>query len=330
MYDFGINDSVISDIRGMVIGMVEKIKKIGSSIGENRFGGMIINLLGVAIGSFIYACGISLFLDPNNLAPGGASGLAIVLNRICNIETGTLYFIINVPIMVLGLWKYGIRFIASTFFSILLNSYFTNKLAHLGALTDDLLIATMAGSVLVGVGVAIVFKSRATTGGTDIIVKVLHDKYKHIKTGVIFLLTDIVIVAFSGFVFKDINIIIYALISVFVQGKVLDLVLYVQHQIKHLALNKHRNKRVYNDVDVLEHEPGERNYHNICEQEDNSCLDMLIFIVQNLHYNVRSSCCRPALKYNSNTHTHKNASCHSRNQKVIRERAKMRKLICEI
>ena len=76
--------------------------------------------------------------------------------------------------MVLGLWKYGIRFIASTFFSILLNSYFTNKLAHLGALTDDLLIATMAGSGLVGVGVAIVFKSRATTGGTDIIVKVLH------------------------------------------------------------------------------------------------------------------------------------------------------------
>lgn len=254
MYDFGIDDSVISDIREMVIGMVEKIKKIGSSIGENRFGGMIINLLGVAIGSFIYACGISLFLDPNNLAPGGASGLAIVLNRICNIETGTLYFIINVPIMVLGLWKYGIRFIASTFFSILLNSYFTNKLAHLGALTDDLLIATMEGSVLVGVGVAIVFKSRATTGGTDIIVKVLHDKYKHIKTGVIFLLTDIVIVAFSGFVFKDINIIIYALISVFVQGKVLDLVLYGGDEAKLFYIISDNpeaiSQRIMNEIDI--------------------------------------------------------------------------------
>ena len=175
-------------------------------------------LIGIALGSFIYACGISLFLDPNNLAPGGASGLAIIFNRITGLETGTLYFIINVPIMLLGLWKYGVRFIATTFFSILINSYFTNMLAGVGALTSDPLIATMAGSVLVGVGVAIVFKSRATTGGTDIIVKVLHDKYKHIKTGVIFLLTDIVIVAFSGFVFKDINIIMYALISVFVQG----------------------------------------------------------------------------------------------------------------
>ncbi len=230
------------------------IKKLGAALRKKKFGDAIINLLGVAIGSFIYACGISLFLDPNNLAPGGASGLAIVLNRICNIETGTLYFIINVPIMVIGLWKYGVRFIASTFFSILLNSIFTNQLAKLGALTDDLFIATMAGSVLVGVGVAIVFKSKATTGGTDIIVKVLHDKYKHIKTGVIFLLTDIVIVAFSGLVFKDINIIMYALVSVFVQGKVLDIVLYGGDEAKLFYIISDNpdaiSERIMKDIDI--------------------------------------------------------------------------------
>lgn len=230
------------------------IKKLGAALRKKKFGDAIINLLGVAIGSFIYACGISLFLDPNNLAPGGASGLAILLNRICNIETGTLYFIINVPIMVIGLWKYGVRFIASTFFSILLNSIFTNRLAKLGALTDDLFIATMAGSVLVGVGVAIVFKSKATTGGTDIIVKVLHDKYKHIKTGVIFLLTDIVIVAFSGLVFKDINIIMYALVSVFVQGKVLDIVLYGGDEAKLFYIISDNpdaiSERIMKDIDI--------------------------------------------------------------------------------
>lgn len=230
------------------------IKKLGAALRKKKFGDAIINLLGVAIGSFIYACGISLFLDPNNLAPGGASGLAIVLNRICNIETGTLYFIINVPIMVIGLWKYGVRFIASTFFSILLNSIFTNRLAKLGALTDDIFIATMAGSVLVGVGVAIVFKSKATTGGTDIIVKVLHDKYKHIKTGVIFLLTDIVIVAFSGLVFKDINIIMYALVSVFVQGKVLDILLYGGDEAKLFYIISDNpdaiSERIMKDIDI--------------------------------------------------------------------------------
>ena len=105
-----------------------------------------------------------------------------------------------------------------------------------------------------GVGVAIVFKSRATTGGTDIIVKVLHDKYKHIKTGVIFLLTDIVIVAFSGFVFKDINIIIYALISVFVQGKVLDLVLYGGDEAKLFYIISDNpeaiSQRIMNEIDI--------------------------------------------------------------------------------
>ncbi len=230
------------------------IKNIEKSIRKNKFGDMLINLIGVALGSFIYACGISLFLDPNNLAPGGASGLAIIFNRITGLETGTLYFIINVPIMLLGLWKYGIRFIATTFFSILINSYFTNILAGVGALTSDPLIATMAGSVLVGVGVAVVFKSRATTGGTDIIVKVLHDKYKHIKTGVIFLLTDIVIVAFSGFVFKDINIIMYALISVFVQGKVLDMVLYGGDEAKlfYIISDKPQaiSERILKEIDI--------------------------------------------------------------------------------
>ena len=230
------------------------IKNIEKSIRKSKFGDMLINIIGIALGSFIYACGISLFLDPNNLAPGGASGLAIIFNRITGLETGTIYFIINVPIMLLGLWKYGVKFIATTFFSILINSYFTNMLAGAGALTSDPLIATMAGSVLVGVGVAIVFKSRATTGGTDIIVKVLHDKYKHIKTGVIFLLTDIVIVAFSGFVFKDINIIMYALISVFVQGKVLDMVLYGGDEAKlfYIISDKPQaiSERILKEIDI--------------------------------------------------------------------------------
>ena len=230
------------------------IKNTENSIRKSKFGDMLINIIGIALGSFIYACGISLFLDPNNLAPGGASGLAIIFNRITGLETGTIYFIINVPIMLLGLWKYGVKFIATTFFSILINSYFTNMLAGAGALTSDPLIATMAGSVLVGVGVAIVFKSRATTGGTDIIVKVLHDKYKHIKTGVIFLLTDIVIVAFSGFVFKDINIIMYALISVFVQGKVLDMVLYGGDEAKlfYIISDKPQaiSERILKEIDI--------------------------------------------------------------------------------
>ena len=202
------------------------IKRIRNSIKQNHVCSVILNIFGITVGSFIYACGISLFLDPNNLAPGGIVGLSVIFNRLIGVETGTLYFILNIPIMLLGLWKFGMRFIASTFFSIILNSFFTNLLAGVGAVTNEPLLAALAGSILVGVGVAVVFKSKATTGGTDIIVKVIHEKYKHLKTGAIFLLTDIIIVTASGFVFKDFNIIMYAFIAVFVTGKVMDMVLY--------------------------------------------------------------------------------------------------------
>ena len=72
------------------------------------------SLIIIAAASFIYAVGISLFLDPNQLAPGGVTGIAVILNRLVNIETGTLYFLLNVPIVILGIWKFGIRFIAKT------------------------------------------------------------------------------------------------------------------------------------------------------------------------------------------------------------------------
>lgn len=182
--------------------------------------------VGIVVGSFIYAGGISLFLDPNNLAPGGLVGISVILNRIISIETGTLYFVLNIPVILLGLWKFGFRFMLGTFGAILCSSFFTNLLSGYGAITSEPLLAAIAGSIMVGVGIGIVFLSGATTGGMDIVIKVLREKYKHLKTGFLFLVTDIIIVTISGFIFRDFNIAMYALIAVAVSGKVLDYVLY--------------------------------------------------------------------------------------------------------
>ncbi len=184
------------------------------------------NVLGIVLGSFMYACGISLFLDPNNLAPGGLIGIAVILNRLLGLETGTLFFVLNIPVVCLGLWKFGPRFIGSTFFAIAINSVFTNDMAGFGVVTTDPLLASLAGSILVGAGIAFVFRSGATTGGIDIIIKIIRMKYKHLKTGHLFLSIDIVIVVISGFVFQDFNIVMYALIAVVVSGRVIDYVLY--------------------------------------------------------------------------------------------------------
>lgn len=186
----------------------------------------ITQFLMIFIASAVYAAGISLFLDPNNLAPGGVTGISVILNRLSDIPTGTLYFLINIPIMLLGLWKFGAHFIARTAFSIVCTSVFTNILGHYDPLTRDPLLAALAGSVMVSVGIGFIFIAGATTGGTDIIIKVLRQKKPHLKTGSLFLMTDFIIVFLSGFVFHDLDTILYALLAVIIMGKVLDYVLY--------------------------------------------------------------------------------------------------------
>lgn len=204
------------------------------------------NLLIIAAASMIYAAGISLFLDPNKLAPGGITGIAVILNRLVDMETGTLYFLLNIPIILLGIWKFGIRFIAKTAYAITLTSVFTNILTPIGALTEDLLMAGAVGAILVAIGVGLIFKAGATTGGTDIIIKILRLRYRHLKTGFLFLCMDVIIVTISGFVFRDLNLAFYALATVIISGKALDYVLYGGDEAKMLYIITEEPKQIGN------------------------------------------------------------------------------------
>ena len=193
----------------------------------NKTGVCVIkDLVVIAVAAMIYAAGISLFLDPNNLAPGGVTGISVILNRLSGIETGTLYFLLNVPIILLGIWKFGWRFIIKTAYAVLMTSAFTNLLSGYDALTEDHLLAALAGGVLIACGIGMIFKTGATTGGIDIIIKVIRQRYRHLKTSFLFQCTDIVIVGISGFLFRDLNIALYALMAVLISGRALDYILY--------------------------------------------------------------------------------------------------------
>lgn len=174
----------------------------------------------------IYAIAVSLFLDPNSLAPGGVTGIAIILNRLTGMETGTWMFVINIPILAIGMWKFGWKFILSTLYCTAVTSFFTNLLTPVGAVTADPLLAALAGASLMAVALGLVFKAGATTGGTDIIIKLLRLKFPHLKTGFLFLMTDAVIVTASAFVFQNLDTALYAGIVVFINSVLLDLVLY--------------------------------------------------------------------------------------------------------
>lgn len=186
------------------------------------------NFVMITAGSLILAAGISLFLEPNDIAPGGVSGLSIILHELFPIlPTGTWILIFNLPILALGIYKFGLRFFITTIYAVAVSSAAINVMsAYAAAVTDDTLLACVAGSVLVAFGLSLVFRAGATTGGTDIIVKLLRLKLRHIDTGTTFLVIDSAIVAISGIVFNSFNIALYAEIGVFIQMLVLNFALY--------------------------------------------------------------------------------------------------------
>lgn len=186
----------------------------------------------ITIAAVIYAVSISLFLDPNNIAPGGITGVAILINRFTDIPVGTLNLALNIPIVLIGLWKFGFKFICSTLYTLGMVTVFTNYMARFGAVTDDLLIAAVVGGGLLAISLAMVFKAGATTGGMDIIIKLLRIKWPHIKTSGFFLITDAMVILASWIVFQDMTVAFYAGVAVVIDSVVMDYVLYGADEAK--------------------------------------------------------------------------------------------------
>ena len=186
----------------------------------------------ITLASIAYAVGVAQFADPNNLAPGGMTGLAIIMSRVIPMSSGTWLLLLNIPVFILGVYAFGLKFIITTIYSTVMISGFTNFFLKFGAATHDVLLASLASAVLCGGAVGLIFKAGATTGGTDIIVKYLKVKFPFLRTGILFFTTDCVIVILSGFVFHDINAALYAFICIFITAKAIDLVLYGSDEAK--------------------------------------------------------------------------------------------------
>lgn len=205
----------------------------------------IKNFIMMTIGAVLYSAAVSLLLDPNSLAPGGVTGVSIILSRLIPVETGTLILLINIPILILGTWKFGWKFIISTIYCIGIVSPLTNFFgSHFGAITEDLFLAALAGGALLAVGMGMVFKAKATTGGIDIIVKLLRLKMPHLKTSNLFLLMDAVVVGCSAFVFQDIDRALYAGMTVIVTSMVMDVVLYGKDEAKLIYIISDKSEEI--------------------------------------------------------------------------------------
>ncbi|MGN1372515.1 MAG: YitT family protein [Candidatus Coproplasma sp.] len=195
----------------------------------------------ITLGCLIYATGIALFVSPANLSSGGMTGISIIVNHyVPQLTQGVWYIILNIPMIVLGLIFFGWRFLLSTGYATVVSALMMSawelilgeKGLNVLPFTQGMdtatayIIGAVVGGVLFGVGMGLIFRMGASTAGTDIIVKLLRKKFRHIPTGMISLGTDMAIVSCSLLIKPDLQTLFYTALSVIVFTLVFDWVLY--------------------------------------------------------------------------------------------------------
>ncbi|NUU99796.1 hypothetical protein XO12_06685 [Marinitoga sp. 1154] len=194
-----------------------------------------INYIIITIGTILTALGIVLFLDPFSIVAGGVSGLAIVLKNLLGWWLGLQMLVYNVVLFALGFWLLGVGFGFKSIYAALLLSFlidYFEQVLHLDSMMkslllnsqikiDPLLISSIYGGVLAGIGIGLVIWRNASTGGTDIIAMIIN-KYMHISTGKGLLIVD-TIVTMSAFLINPL-VPMYGIIAIFVTSKMIDTV----------------------------------------------------------------------------------------------------------
>lgn len=180
-----------------------------------------------AIGSALFALGFAIFLIPNDINTGGISGLAMILRELLGFGSiGTLTLLMNIPLFLIGGLKIGKRFFAGSLIGMVVSSVLIDLFALIPFATPEPLIGGLYGGVLCGAGLGLVFMAGASTGGSDILVRLLKKKYRNLPIGSISIMFDAMVVLLTGLVFRDISKALYSGVVVFVCGQVIDAVVY--------------------------------------------------------------------------------------------------------
>lgn len=187
---------------------------------------IVIKYLGITVAVALMATSINLFLQPNSFAPGGVSGISIILNQATNgfVPVWLANLALNIPIFISGIIILGRTFGTKSLYGILSLSFFLWLMPNVRT-TDDLLLASVFGGVIMGLGVGIVFKSGGTTGGSDTLGLLLNKKFPGIGISKFMLMIDSVVVIGSGVVTRNLETPLYSIIVLYVSSRVIDLVL---------------------------------------------------------------------------------------------------------
>lgn len=187
----------------------------------------ITDLIFFISGCFIYSAAVTMFISANEISPGGLTGIATALNHLFSLPSGIMLLILNIPVIILGLIKFGGIFIIKTAFVTLLASFsLTITDLFLPRFEIDKILAAVFGGILMGLGLSLVLLRGATTGGVDILAKFINKKFRHLTVGKIILVMDALVIAIAAFAYRNVESALYSVIALYSSSFIMDNILY--------------------------------------------------------------------------------------------------------
>ena len=183
-----------------------------------------ISLLYMVIGAAMMGIGISQFLLPNQLSSGGFSGIATIPYYFFGISVGVTIFILNLPCFILAWIRLGKEIFLKSLLGTMLLSFFIDYFDRFSPLTDDRVLASIYGGILVGIGTALILRGNASTGGSDLVSLIIKSFKPGLSTSNIIVIFDVIVVSINVIAFKQLEIGLYSAIAIFIMGKMIDIV----------------------------------------------------------------------------------------------------------
>lgn len=201
-------------------------------------------LIYIMLGTFLLALGINLFLLPQKLSTGGVSGIGTILKYLFGIPLSFTNLIINAILFVIGFRLLGKNSIIKTVVGIIALTVFLEVTIYLPHIKGDIFSSFIAGSVFVGLGIGVIIRQGASSGGSDFLALMLNKKIKHISVAKIIFAIDFIIVLISGFVFKSFEITVYSLTALFISSKIADYILVLGDSAKSVYIFSDKNNHI--------------------------------------------------------------------------------------
>lgn len=209
----------------------------------------LLDLLFFIIGGIIYSVAVITFLASNEISPGGVTGIATVLNYLFSLPIGAVVFVINIPLLALGFLKFGKGFILKTAIATACVSVLLDVFEiFLPKLNIDLILASVFGGSLMGLGISIIMLRGSTTGGVDIVAKFINLRYPHLSVGRIMLCVDALVVALSATVYGNTQSALYSVITLYASSKIMDLMLYGSDKGKIVYIISSKTQDIVHDI----------------------------------------------------------------------------------